>query len=182
MNDAALDSAGRFWAGSMACDAAPGAGSLYRVDAKAYHHLVQPPGSQVSNLLTVRAAPEVLVPADPACPRQPCGRLGEVLAHLLAGGPLVEAGVLAGVVDAILAERQRVHPVAGRRGVQTDERVRVEPATSPRATPAPGTFVSIVAAAGTMAGPERRTALAHGTGRPVSRSRASPALVRTPGH
>jgi sugar lactone lactonase YvrE len=33
MNDAAVDAAGRFWAGSMAYDAAPGAGSLYRLDA-----------------------------------------------------------------------------------------------------------------------------------------------------
>lgn len=32
MNDAAADPAGRFWAGSMAYDATPGAGSLYRVD------------------------------------------------------------------------------------------------------------------------------------------------------
>jgi sugar lactone lactonase YvrE len=32
MNDAACDPAGRFWLGSMAKDASPGAGSLYRVD------------------------------------------------------------------------------------------------------------------------------------------------------
>ena len=32
MNDAACDPRGRFWAGSMAFGAAPGAGSLYRVD------------------------------------------------------------------------------------------------------------------------------------------------------
>ena len=32
MNDGACDPAGRFWAGSMAYDAAPGAGSLYRYD------------------------------------------------------------------------------------------------------------------------------------------------------
>ncbi|NLT54902.1 MAG: SMP-30/gluconolactonase/LRE family protein [Actinomycetales bacterium] len=32
MNDGVCDPAGRFWAGSMAVDAAPGAGSLYRVD------------------------------------------------------------------------------------------------------------------------------------------------------
>ncbi|MGW4898619.1 SMP-30/gluconolactonase/LRE family protein [Kitasatospora sp. NPDC004240] len=31
MNDAACDPAGRFWATSMAADAAPGAGSLYRI-------------------------------------------------------------------------------------------------------------------------------------------------------
>jgi sugar lactone lactonase YvrE len=33
MNDGACDPAGRFWAGSMAYDASPGAGSLYRYDA-----------------------------------------------------------------------------------------------------------------------------------------------------
>jgi sugar lactone lactonase YvrE len=32
MNDGACDPAGRFWAGSMAYDSAPGAGSLYRYD------------------------------------------------------------------------------------------------------------------------------------------------------
>lgn len=32
MNDGAADPAGRFWAGSMAYDGTPGAGSLYRVD------------------------------------------------------------------------------------------------------------------------------------------------------
>lgn len=32
MNDGCCDPAGRFWAGSMAYDGAPGAGSLYRVD------------------------------------------------------------------------------------------------------------------------------------------------------
>lgn len=33
MNDGCCDAAGRFWAGSMAYDNTPGAGSLYRVDA-----------------------------------------------------------------------------------------------------------------------------------------------------
>lgn len=33
MNDGVCDPAGRFWAGSMAYDETPGAGSLYRVDA-----------------------------------------------------------------------------------------------------------------------------------------------------
>ncbi|RKN11561.1 SMP-30/gluconolactonase/LRE family protein [Streptomyces radicis] len=32
MNDGVADPGGRFWAGSMACDGTPGAGSLYRVD------------------------------------------------------------------------------------------------------------------------------------------------------
>lgn len=33
MNDGSCDSAGRFWAGTMALDMSPGAGSLYRLDA-----------------------------------------------------------------------------------------------------------------------------------------------------
>ncbi|MEV4639680.1 SMP-30/gluconolactonase/LRE family protein [Actinoplanes sp. NPDC049548] len=32
MNDAVADHAGRFWAGSMACDQSPGCGALYRLD------------------------------------------------------------------------------------------------------------------------------------------------------
>jgi sugar lactone lactonase YvrE len=34
MNDACADPSGRFWAGSMACDFTPDAGSLYRVDGE----------------------------------------------------------------------------------------------------------------------------------------------------
>ena len=40
MNDAACDPAGRFWATSMASTAAPGAGSLYRVDTDGTVHRV----------------------------------------------------------------------------------------------------------------------------------------------
>ena len=102
-------------------------------DLAAYRDLVERAGGEVSNLLTVSAWPDVLVPgedADPARPREARCRLGEVLADLLAGRPLVEPGVLAGVVDAVLAERQRVDPVVRGRDVQADERVRVEPVTA----------------------------------------------------
>ncbi|MDQ6857770.1 MAG: SMP-30/gluconolactonase/LRE family protein [Chloroflexota bacterium] len=34
MNDGKVDPAGRFWAGTMALDSRPGAGSLYRIDAR----------------------------------------------------------------------------------------------------------------------------------------------------
>ncbi|MGW4646878.1 SMP-30/gluconolactonase/LRE family protein [Kitasatospora sp. NPDC004289] len=40
MNDAACDPAGRFWATSMAADAAPGAGALYRTDPDGSVHRV----------------------------------------------------------------------------------------------------------------------------------------------
>jgi hypothetical protein len=55
----------------------------------------------------------MLVPgedADPAGQLQTRGGLGEVLANFLAGRPLIEPGVLAGIVDAVRAERQRVDP------------------------------------------------------------------------
>lgn len=64
---------------------------------------------------------------DPARPRQARRGRGEVLADLRARRPLVEARVLAGLVDAVLAERQRDHPVVGRRAVQADERIRMQP-------------------------------------------------------
>ena len=72
-----------------------------------------------------RSRTDVLVAgedADPAGPREALGRLGEVLADLLAGRALVEAGVLAGVVDAIVTERQRADAVVRGRDVQADER------------------------------------------------------------
>ncbi|GAA5162799.1 SMP-30/gluconolactonase/LRE family protein [Amycolatopsis dongchuanensis] len=47
MNDAVADPAGRFWAGSMAYDATPGAGSVYRVD----------PGGSVTAVITGLTVP-----------------------------------------------------------------------------------------------------------------------------
>ncbi|AGL17239.1 SMP-30/gluconolactonase/LRE family protein [Actinoplanes sp. N902-109] len=40
MNDAVADRAGRFWAGSMACDQSPGQGALYRLDPGGGVHTV----------------------------------------------------------------------------------------------------------------------------------------------
>jgi sugar lactone lactonase YvrE len=40
MNDAVADRAGRFWAGSMACDQSPRAGALYRLDPDGTVHTV----------------------------------------------------------------------------------------------------------------------------------------------
>jgi sugar lactone lactonase YvrE len=48
MNDGACDPAGRFWAGSMAYDATPGAGSLYRYDGNGrYSRILE--GVSISN-------------------------------------------------------------------------------------------------------------------------------------
>ena len=58
-----------------------------------------------------------------------------VVADLRCRGPLIEAGVGAGLVDAVGAQDARVHAVVRRRLVQPDERVRVEPVTA-RAMPA----------------------------------------------
>ena len=92
--------------------------------------IVDRAGAQVSHLLAVSPSPQVLVlgeDADLPRPREPRGREGEVLADLLARRPLVVPRVLADLVDPVLTERQRVHPVVRRRAVQTDERIRVEP-------------------------------------------------------
>jgi sugar lactone lactonase YvrE len=40
MNDAVADAAGRFWAGTMACDQTPGCGALYRLDPDGSVHTV----------------------------------------------------------------------------------------------------------------------------------------------
>ena len=90
-------------------------------------------GAQVPDLLAVTPAAQVLVAGEhaaPACLREPPGRLGEVLEDLIARRPLVVPGVLADLVDAILAERQRVHAVVGGRSVQANERIRIQPMTS----------------------------------------------------
>ena len=82
--------------------------------------------------------PQVLVLGQDAYAaglRQARRHLGEVVADLGAGCPLVEAGVLAGLVDPVLAERQGVDAVVRRGGVQANEGVRVEPVAA-RAGPA----------------------------------------------
>jgi len=102
-----------------------------RVDHLAAHrHLVERAGGQLAQLLPVGSPSDMLVlseDADPAGPLEALGRLGKVLADRLAGRPFVEPGVLAGVVDAVLTERERPDPVVRGRDVQADERVRVEP-------------------------------------------------------
>jgi hypothetical protein len=78
-------------------------------DLAAYGDIVQRSGAQVSDPLTACASPEVLMlgeHSDPSRLRQPCSRLGEVVADLLAARALVVARVLAGPVDAVLAQRQ----------------------------------------------------------------------------
>ncbi|MFB7673358.1 SMP-30/gluconolactonase/LRE family protein [Kitasatospora purpeofusca] len=65
MNDAACDPAGRFWATSMAADAEPGAGSLYRVDRDGSAHRVLT-GLTVPNGPVFDAAGSTLFLADSA--------------------------------------------------------------------------------------------------------------------
>src|ERR1700690_3975635 len=52
-----------------------------------------------------------------------------MLGDLLAARPLVEPGILTCLIDAILAERQRIHAVVGGGGVQTDEWIGIHPMT-----------------------------------------------------
>jgi hypothetical protein len=101
-------------------------------DAATYRDIVKLSGAHVSDLLTVTPATQLLVAgeqADPACPRQPRGCLGEMLADLAAGRAFVEPRVLPDLIDTVFAERQRVHAVVGGGGVQADERIRVRPMT-----------------------------------------------------
>lgn len=88
---------------------------------------------QVSDLLTVAFATQTLVApqeADLARLGGPRGRLVEVRADLLARRSFVIAGVLAVLINAVRAERERVHPVVRRRGMQANERIRVPPMTA----------------------------------------------------
>ena len=102
-------------------------------DLAAYLDGVNPAGVQVSELLTVTPGAKILMPGQHThLPgrREPNRRLGEVLAHLLAGRPLVVAGILACLVDAVLAEGQRVHSVIRGGDMQADERIRLQPMTT----------------------------------------------------
>ncbi len=107
-------------------------------DPATYRHVVEVSRAQVLDLLTVAPAAQVLVAGEHAAPARPCqplGCLGEVLGYLAASGPLVVTGILADLVDTVLAERQRVHAVERRGGVQANERIRIDPVT-PRMRPA----------------------------------------------
>jgi len=69
---------------------------------------------------------------DAARLAEPLCRLGEMLPDLTARCALIEPRVLAVRVDAILAERERIHTVVRRRRVQPHERIRVQPVAARR--------------------------------------------------
>jgi hypothetical protein len=82
-------------------------------------NVVKLSGAQLPDLLAVNGGAQVLVGrqhAAPACLRQPSGRLCEVLEDLLAGRALVAPGVLADLVDAVLAKRPASSRRSKRRG------------------------------------------------------------------
>ncbi|GAB3462058.1 SMP-30/gluconolactonase/LRE family protein [Streptomonospora sediminis] len=94
MNDGCCDPAGRFWAGSMAYDETPGAGTLYRVDPdRTVHRALE--GYTVPNGPAFSADGRLMYFADTAERRidvfavGPGGELGErrVFARLAAGNP-----------------------------------------------------------------------------------------------
>ena len=102
-------------------------------DLATRHDIENLSGTQVSHLFTVAPRAEVIMagkPANSACLRKPRGHIGEVRANLLARRAFVVSSVLAALVDAIPAERERVHPVIGRRGMQANEGIRIQPMTS----------------------------------------------------
>jgi sugar lactone lactonase YvrE len=95
MNDGAVDPHGRFWAGSMAYDGTPGAGSLYRVDPDRSVHRALP-GLTIPNGPAFDADGTTMYLADSArglilrLPLDPTtGRLGEprVFARVDGGSP-----------------------------------------------------------------------------------------------
>ena len=63
---------------------------------------------------------------------------------LRGGGPLVEAGVRARLVDALVAEPSRGHAVGRRRLVESDERIRVEPVTAGSEAPVNEQHLSVL--------------------------------------
>jgi sugar lactone lactonase YvrE len=85
MNDGACDAAGRFWAGSMAYDNSPGAGSLYRVDGDGSVTRVLD-GFTIVNGPAFDAAGEIMYVAD-----TPTGRIHRYA--LDAAGDLTRGGV-----------------------------------------------------------------------------------------
>ena len=66
-------------------------------------------GRKVPDSLTVRAAAQVLVAqeeVEAAGPGEPFGHPGKVFTDILSRRPFVEAGVLASLVDSIVAQGQ----------------------------------------------------------------------------
>ena len=99
-------------------------------DLAAHLDLVKRPSAQVADLLSKLSRPQVLVLCQDAHTpslRQPRRDYGEVVSDVGARCSFVEAGVLSGLVDPVLAEPQGVDAVVGRGGVQPNEGVRVEP-------------------------------------------------------
>ena len=102
-------------------------------DLVTHHDIVKLPRAQVSDMLAVTSAAQVLMAGeqpDPPRLRKPRGRLSEVLADFAAGCPFVASGVLAGLVDPVDAEGERVNPVVCGRRMQANERIRVQPVAS----------------------------------------------------
>ena len=61
-------------------------------------------------------------------------RAPEVVTDFRPAGLLVEARVEAGLVDPIVAQRQRVHPIESRWLVESDERIGIVPVPARRVT------------------------------------------------
>src|SRR5579884_2037228 len=105
-----------------------------RVDDRATHvDVMKLTGAELSDVFTVIRGANVLVAGQhsaAAGPREPLHYLGEVRADIVARRTLVEPGVLTGCVDAVFAERERVHAIEGRGCVQAHERIRVNPVAS----------------------------------------------------
>jgi hypothetical protein len=102
-------------------------------DLATYNNIANCPGTQVPDPLTVTPAAHVLMAEEHAYParlREPRGRLSEVPADLTAGRPFVVPGVLADLVDPVLAKGQRIHSVVRGGGMEANERIRVQPMTS----------------------------------------------------
>ena len=101
-------------------------------DLATYRDIVKLSGGQVFDLRAAASPAQVLVASQHSRPlglREPDRGPGEVIADLAPHRAFVVAGVLPVLVDAVLAERQRIHPVVRRRSMETKERIRMQPMT-----------------------------------------------------